>query len=152
MIMNQRGFTLLEVLVAIVLFSVATLLFSSMFVSSFQQSKNEDTQLVAINLARQVASGWGSMSNDEVISAVKNAEGISLQDTTKPIQFPKKVTDQNIPDQYNIDIPDQYTINERTYQSIVTINKLDPILIITVEITSPGSSKILATVHACVGQ
>lgn len=144
MIMNQRGFTLLEVLVAIVLFSVAILLFSSMFVSSFQQSKNEDTQLVAINLARQVASGWGSMSNDEVISAVKNAEGISLQDTTKPIQFPKQVTDQNI--------PDQYTINERTYQSIVTINKLDPILIITVEITSPGSSKILATVHACVGQ
>jgi prepilin-type N-terminal cleavage/methylation domain-containing protein len=138
MIRNQRGFMLLEVLVAIVLFSVAILLFSSVFVSNFQQSKNQETQLVAINLARQVASEWGNKSYDEI------TEKINPQNTTTPIQYPVQVRDEQI--------PDQYSINERTYQSKVTINKLDPILIITVEITSPGSTKILATVHSSVGK
>lgn len=144
MIRNQRGFMLLEVLVAIVLFSVAILLFSSVFVSNFQQSKSQETQLVAINLARQVASEWSGKSYSSLINQIKDEERIEPQDTTTPIQYPIQMTDKKI--------PDQYSINERTYLSKVTINKLDPILIITVEITSPVSTHTLATVHSSVGQ
>jgi prepilin-type N-terminal cleavage/methylation domain-containing protein len=137
MIRNQRGFALLEVLVAIVLFSVAILLFSSVFVSSFHQSKTEDTRLVAINLARQVASEWGSKSYDELSNDIgKSTSDMQGKINVNDRDYYWKVSVTPSP---NASPPPQ-------------IDETIPMVIIKVEINDQNSMQPLAVVHSSVGQ
>ncbi len=107
---KENGFTLLEVLVAIILFSFVFLLFGAFFVNSFTASNKQDSQAVAINIARYLAEEW------------KNG-----QPCAKPLTPPQQTYRCN-----------EITINDRQYFPVVHLDQLDPIDIITVEIYSTG--------------
>lgn len=50
---GQKGFTLIEVLVSILILSFSLLLFNTFFINSISQTTNQETRQIAMNIARQ---------------------------------------------------------------------------------------------------
>jgi prepilin-type N-terminal cleavage/methylation domain-containing protein len=137
---REEGFTLLEVLAAITIFSVVILMFSSFFVHGFQTAKSEDKQLVAMNLAQQI------------VEDLKNAKGEWVNppqnsDLTYDELF--TLMNQNVNEIQLKSVP----INDRNYEPKLSLSSLDtgladhPLIILTVSIYTNSSTVPLATVH-----
>ncbi len=127
---GQKGFTLIEVLVSIVLFSVVLLLFSTYFVNNTAQSTKQDTKLIAANLARQTAEEWKAKEYDDL------KEKLALDPTNTSITLP----DETIGDQ---------AINGRTYKQKIKLTAFPdsiPIIVISVSVYDE-SDQLLATLN-----
>lgn len=160
---GENGFTLIEVLISIVLFSTVLLLFSTYFVNSFSQSKRQDHEQIAITIAKQFAEQWkneeGDISPTNVI--VKDKKG-------KVTSLPLNLLDKsrlNYDDlfkliDYSFVLPSE-KINERNYEPHITIYSLNrdpnettdpnPLILIEVSIFSTGSNQSLATLTTAIG-
>ncbi|RXT14686.1 prepilin-type N-terminal cleavage/methylation domain-containing protein [Ammoniphilus sp. CFH 90114] len=119
-IKQNSGFTLLEVLVAVLLFSFVFLLFGAFFINSFTISTKQDSEVVAINLARQIAEQW-KIGNECVNTGLD----------------PNLITCK------------EQKINNRDYYPVVFLQDYPPIKLITVNIYSSSeriSSNLLSTI------
>jgi prepilin-type N-terminal cleavage/methylation domain-containing protein len=150
---NEKGFTLIEVIASIVIFSVALLLLSSFFTNSFILSKKQDTQMIAMNLARQTAEQWksGQVDPEGIAEAIidkgdlPSAEVLNYEELSKI----KGST---------ITLPPS-TINGRTYLQKIQIQDFKPnpegeglLLLLTVTVTEQGgnSNRPLAVLHTAI--
>ncbi|MBN6186531.1 prepilin-type N-terminal cleavage/methylation domain-containing protein [Aneurinibacillus sp. BA2021] len=142
-LLNAKGFTLIEVLAAIVIFSVTLLLFNAYFVNSFSHSKKQDTKMVAINVARQIAEQW------------KNGEGASSLPTPSGETFNYEhvkdlISEGNV--EYSLS---PTSINGTSYLPKVTLKEIpagsedNPLILIIVTVYQENSetSKPLATLY-----
>lgn len=145
---NSRGFTLLEVLLAISIFSVALLLFSAYFVNSFTISKTGDRELVAMNLARQIAEQYKKVDYDDLddeIDEEKEPLTVDINGTT----YEARVKLEKLSLAKLIELPENEHMIQRLNNS--STEKSRPILI-AIHINIEGSSHSLATIHTMVVQ
>ncbi|MBP1930219.1 type IV pilus modification PilV family protein [Ammoniphilus resinae] len=160
--LNQKGFTLIEVLVSIVLFSVVLMLFSTYFINSFSLSKRQDSELIAMNIAKQIAEQWKSEEGDlssPSASILKPVDSdlatIGLADKTQ-----LGYNDLQKLVGYTLVLPSE-KMNDRTYEPHITIQSLNrdpdetmdlsPIIIIEVAIYSTVTKQPLATLTTAIG-
>lgn len=141
-LLNAKGFTLIEVLAAIVIFSVTLLLFNAYIVNSFSSNKAQNTNQVAINIAREIAEQWKS-GNGQIPNLA------SPGSDTGPMTFEK------IQQQYGTSLDNQegitielrsLQINQTTYRPFVTLKNMGPIISIWVNVKS-NENRVLATLY-----
>ncbi|ERI11296.1 type IV pilus modification PilV family protein [Aneurinibacillus aneurinilyticus] len=143
---NEKGFTLIEVIAAIIIFSVSLLLFNSYFVNSFSNSKKQDTQMVAMNIARQVAEQW------------KNSEG-----TLPSSEFPEEKLNYERLKELILKGEEDHilsstSINGAVYEPKVTLKKMpagsdnNPLILITVCVSLKNEKTAipLAILHTAI--
>jgi prepilin-type N-terminal cleavage/methylation domain-containing protein len=153
-ISQEKGFTLIEVIASIVIFSVALLLLSSFFTNSFILSKKQDTQMIAMNLARQTAEQWKSgqggtegavLDTGELLTETLNNEE-TIYEALSKLQG------------HTITLPSS-TINGRTYLQKIQIQDFKPnsegeglLLLLTVTVTEQGGNpeRPLAILHTAI--
>ncbi|WP_139490262.1 prepilin-type N-terminal cleavage/methylation domain-containing protein [Brevibacillus dissolubilis] len=129
LIHNQKGLSLLEVVAALLILSIALLIMSHFLIRSFEQSSGQDEQQIAMNLARQTAEQW-------------------KQDTDAYRQLQKELASST--SSHDITLAD-VTINERTYRQTVTIQRFatantgtenNPMILLTVTIHSDANQEL----------
>jgi prepilin-type N-terminal cleavage/methylation domain-containing protein len=142
-LVNNKGFTLIEVLAAIVIFSVTLLIFNAYIVNSFSSNKSQNTNQVAINIAREIAEQWKS-GNGRVPGSTASTPDIG------------PMTYQEIKNTYGASLDSvqgatvalhPIQINHTTYTPFVTLKNLGPIISITVTVKSSQDNRILATLY-----
>ncbi|AMA72109.1 MULTISPECIES: prepilin-type N-terminal cleavage/methylation domain-containing protein [Aneurinibacillus] len=143
---DEKGITLLEVLAAIVIFSICLLLFNVYFVNSFSTVKRQDSQLVAMNIARQVAEQWKTGNGSLELGTD------TLRSTYKDIHAHKNdwLDDKGMPVERQLST---VTLNGITYQPSITIEPFeenDQLYIIKVTIKKQNDDKVLATLHTAI--
>lgn len=76
---NDKGFTLIEILVSITILSVVLVVFASFFTQSALFTKKNEKEIVALNLARlaleELRQNPQSFSNNEMVFEQFNMEG-----------------------------------------------------------------------------
>lgn len=137
---NEKGFTLIEVIAAIIIFSVSLLLFNVYFVNSFSNIKRQDSQLIAMNIARQFAEQWKAgngtlIESGTTLLATSNYKEIAA----KEIEILNKSFSLS-----------NVTLNGITYEPTIVINKLEPLYTIQVTVKQEGGDSILATLHTAI--
>jgi prepilin-type N-terminal cleavage/methylation domain-containing protein len=150
---QEKGFTLIEVIASIVIFSVALLLLSSFFTNSFILSKKQDTQMIAMNLARQTAEQWKSGQVDQ-----KDIAGVTIDKGDLPSAEVLNYEELSKIKGSTITLPPS-TINGRTYLQKIQIQDFKPdsasedlLLLLTVTVTEQGenSERPLAVLHTAI--
>lgn len=137
---NEKGFTLIEVIAAIIIFSVSLLLFNVYFVNSFSNIKRQDSQLVAMNIARQFTEQWKA-GNGTLIES-----GTTLLATSSYKEIAAKETEiLNKPFSLS-----NVSLNGITYEPVIVISKLEPLYTIQVTVKQEGADSILATLHTAI--
>jgi len=135
------------VLLAVSIFSIALLLFSAYFVNSFTISKSSDRELVAMNLARQIAEQYKNKDyedlNDEIDSE-KTPQSIELNGTTYIV----KVSTEKL----SLEKPQKISENESIIRKSPenSIEGQNAPILITIHINIEGLSHPLATMHTMV--
>ncbi len=174
-IRNERGLTLVEVIASLVILSIALLLLSNFLVRSFELSSDQDSRMVAMNLARQVAEEWrsgnGTIKNSSIVTATGfsgDSDIVSLS-TKDGLLFAdikllcEKISVSSTPD-YEIALP-AVEVNERIYQPKVSLSFYpsssvaasdpastlvsDPMILIIVRVND-NNNRILATLETSV--
>ncbi|USG64674.1 prepilin-type N-terminal cleavage/methylation domain-containing protein [Brevibacillus ruminantium] len=148
---NEKGMTLIEVLASIVILSIALLLLSNFLVRGLELSGKEDSKLVAMNLARQLAEAWRS-GNGDLTSATMPIDlpsALSANKLTYPqlAQLTEYLKDYDVKE---ISFP-AVEVNERHYQQKLSLSFLDDaaydlqektMILITVRVTSPEGKEL----------
>jgi|GEM_PF-2546158 len=155
---NERGFSLIEVLASVVIFSTVLLLLANFLIQSYEVSGNEDAKVVAMNLARQTAEQWkngaGTVPADATLSYYKEEfspdtkQIVKSEQTTptSPLDITKEMSYENLHAPFKnggvnkilISLPasSHLTINERTYSQTVELRPFgtasNPLILITV--------------------
>ncbi|EMT50264.1 MULTISPECIES: type IV pilus modification PilV family protein [Brevibacillus] len=147
---NENGMTLIEVLASIVILSIAFLLLSNFLVRGLELSGKEDSKLVAMNLARQLAESWRSGNGDLKTAALPDD---SLRDyASDKLTYPKLAALTDHLKNKEISFPD-VEVNERIYQPKLSLSFLDKhnggyrlddqtMILITVRVTSPEGQQL----------
>ncbi|MED0671970.1 type II secretion system protein [Aneurinibacillus aneurinilyticus] len=138
---NEKGFTLIEVIAAIIIFSVSLLLFNVYFVNGFSNIKRQDSQLVAMNIARQFAEQWKA-GNGTLI----DKDGTTLLATSSY----KKIAEKESEILGESFLLSNVTLNGITYEPTIVINKLEPLYTIQITVKQAGGDSILATLHTAI--
>lgn len=148
---NEKGMTLIEVLASIVILSIALLMLSNLLVRSMELSGKEDSKLVAMNLARQLAESWRS-GNGDLTAATLPADLLSRYSTAK-LNFQRLAgLTQDLHDEgvNEVRLP-AVQVNGRTYHRSVSLVFLEEsryqlasqsMILITVRITSPEGQEL----------
>ena len=149
---KEKGFTLIEVVAALLILSMAVLLFSNFFVRGYGLSKNQDNQMIAMNLARQVAEEWKS-GNGRVSADGNTISGRYSVTTSQIFTYDelKKFKNETIPLNTNSPI----VINGRSYVQEVHVADLssenpDLVLLLTVIVRDARTHIIAATLHTSI--
>jgi len=109
---NNKGFTLVEVLVSVVLLSIIILTFSNLFIFSNKTAVSNNEKLVAVHLAKATL----ERIKLDPFSYIKDPRVGSTNYQTNPITFTKDACPTAVPCQNLFSI----TINDRTYNTSVT--------------------------------
>jgi prepilin-type N-terminal cleavage/methylation domain-containing protein len=143
---NEKGFTLLEVLAAIAIFSVALLLFNAYFVNSFSSAKRQDSQLVAMNIARQIAEQWRT-GQGEITIGGETIHSSYNEIAAKETEVLVDTDSDGVNDEHALS---DIILNGITYSPTITIEKLDPLYTVKVTVRKKGDISILATLHTAI--
>ncbi|WP_027414878.1 type II secretion system protein [Aneurinibacillus terranovensis] len=158
---DEKGFTLIEVLLSIVIFSISLLLFSTFFINNINQSSKQDAQLIAMNLARQTAEQWkngdGNVTNPtETDGSAIHVTGVDL---SQPFTYDvlnaliSSGTGSGDSQVKTLALPIGQPINGRIYRQSVTLRALsvsDPdggspkkaMVLITVTVTDENNQEL----------
>lgn len=112
---NNKGFTLVEVLVSIVLLSIILLTFSNLFVFSNKTSVSNNEKLVAVHLAKATL----ERIKLDPYSYIKKPGTAGIDYETNPMTFSKT----NCPNTSPCQDPFSITINDKTYDISVTASQ-----------------------------
>ncbi|BAU26982.1 prepilin-type N-terminal cleavage/methylation domain-containing protein [Aneurinibacillus soli] len=151
MTQKEKGFTLIEVVAALVIFSIAILLFSNFFVKGYSLSKKQDNRMIALNLARQTAEEWKSEAG--MVTSSTTVNGVTIEAGT-PVTYDeiKKFKGQTI----TINAGAPLSINGRSYLQEVAISALDPdtahqLLLLTITVRDANHpDDVLTVLHTGV--
>lgn len=151
MTQKEKGFTLIEVVAALVIFSIAILLFSNFFVKGYSLSKKQDSRMIALNLARQTAEEWKSDAG--IVTTSTTINGVTLE-AGIPVTYDqmKQLKGQIIP----LNQGNPLIINGRNYSQEVAISALDPdtdhqLLLLTITVRDANHpNDVLAVLHTGV--
>lgn len=156
---KEKGFTLIEVVAALLILSMAILLFSNFFVHGYGLSKKQDNQMIAMNLARQVAEEWRS-GNGRVLADGQTTPSGRAVSPTSLFTYNELVTlrGETIP----LTTGHPIMINGRSYTEEVFVqdlagdnpdiatNSADMVLVLTVIIRDARTHETAATLHTSI--